>query len=166
MFAAVSFLAIACTTTTTTTTPDTTTENKPTDPQADAGKPKTPAADAGASSSSSSGGDKDKTPDAPECSDTTTGQECIQCCAEAHTKGYQAYMGTLIKCLCEAAQCATECATTICGTTPKNPDAACNDCINSKAQSCEKPLETACTASQDCMDFTQCGAEASCNTKK
>lgn len=169
IFAACALLAIACTTKTTTTTtpPDTSTEQKPTDPVADKGSSsKTDAGSTSTGGSSGSSGSSGDAPSAPECSDTTDQQSCVQCCADGHQKGAQVYMGALLKCLCEASACATECKTTICAASPKNPDSTCETCMNSKSQDCGSAIETACTASTECLDFNQCATDADCGTKK
>lgn len=156
---AFALLAIACTTTTTTTS--------------------TPPAGGNSSDAGSEGGKADKAdasneneeeeenpPAEASCADETGQQACLQCCAAEHQQGAAVYMGAVTECICDANNCADDCADTLCAETPKNPDAKCDTCFNSKQQACNEPVGTACAASQDCVAFNKCAVDSGCAEKK
>ncbi len=161
--------AIACTTTTTTTET----------PAGDAGTTKGDASatkDSGGSSSSSSsggGGDSGADPD-QACGEEASLQGCAQCCATNHPTGYKTFADTLLACACEgtgadggAGPCAEDCADTACNSTPAQPTAACNTCLqNSVGQGggCQQAVSDACTAEADCLAQQKCVAQ--CQGKK
>lgn len=142
---AFTLLAVACTTTTTTTEPTTT--------EKDAGSTK----DAGSKDSGKTTGDDDDDTTAKSCGDEADADACTDCCISENQAGAKVYIEALVACACKADVCATECESTYCAATPKNPDATCNACLDEKLQaSCEEELGTKCTASKDCMSFNSC----------
>lgn len=156
---AFALLAIACTTTTTTTS--------------------TPPAGGNGSDAGSEGGKSDKAdaskgnedeeedpPAETGCGDETSQQACAQCCATEYPDGYAVYSGAVQECVCEADNCADDCADTLCAAQPKNPDAKCGTCADSKQQACGDALTKACNASQDCMAFYQCVVDSGCLDKQ
>lgn len=92
------------------------------------------------------------------CADETTAASCGQCCQTEHEKGSTTYLTALLECACQADVCATACKTTYCAATPKNADAACEECIDGEAfgTACEAPIQTACEADADCVALIQC----------
>lgn len=156
---ALALLAIACTTTTTTTTPDPAAGKTAT--ATDGGK-----ADAAKTPADNTSGGPSEEPPAPSCADETGQQACAQCCAADNQAGAKVYSDAVSQCMCEDANCATECAETLCASTPANPDAACNTCFGEKQAACGEVVGTACGASADCMTFNKCLTDSGCATKK
>lgn len=166
--------AIACTTTTT----------EVAQPAADGGKDGSSATKEGGASSSSgsttSSSGSTGNPD-DECA-TKTASECTDCCAGNHQAGAQTLTKAVIECGCEGkgataadggagdagaeGPCATECATTLCAATPKQPDATCNTCIEKsigQGGACAKYASDTCLADDDCKAAQEC--LAACPTK-
>ncbi len=161
-------LATACATSTKTIIADsdpTETVDAGTAKAKDAGKPPVaqdpPVDDTGASSSSggsSSGG-------AGTCGGEATYDACITCCETAHPQGANTYIGALVSCLCEPANCSTACSATLCASTPANPDSTCSACLNTKSSGCGTDVQTACSADPDCVAFAGCLQTAACDAK-
>ncbi len=158
-FVASTLLAIACTTTTTTTSSSSSSGSSGTDGGKDAGK----------SSSSSSSGSTDEedsgTSTGGTCADESTLQACANCCASEYPKGAAAYQKAIFDCLCKPANCETECSATACAATPKDPDQACNTCLDTKQDSCQQEFSDSCSASSDCVDFAKCLQDNECAKK-
>lgn len=102
------------------------------------------------------------------CGAETTLQGCGTCCVTNHAAGYKTFQGSLLPCACMGtgadggAPCATECGTTICAATPKNPDATCNACLQASIGSggaCQEKLTTDCSADKDCVAEQTCVAQ-------
>jgi hypothetical protein len=107
-------------------------------------------------------------PDAPtgECSSSTTQTACVQCCSTAHQDGAGAYLVATIDCMCLPANCAKDCAASLClADTPKNPDAACSTCVTAKNNACAPSIKSACTADPNCVAFDACVGASECTTK-
>ena len=75
------------------------------------------------------------------------------CCATISPKGYKAYQAAVIACVCQDDVCKTECKSTLCATTPKNPDQACGTCFQGAQQTCGEPVLTACQENADCTTY-------------
>jgi hypothetical protein len=150
---------VACSSTTTVTGTDTTTPEggaKETGTTGTKDSSTTPADD---SSTTTPTGDD-------ACGAEATLQGCGSCCVQNHQAGYKVFQDSVLACVCKGTgadggvgPCATECAATICAATPKNPDAACNTCLQSSIGA-----DGACTAkvSSDCQASTECLAEQKC----
>lgn len=105
-------------------------------------------------------------PPVGECGAETTQTACATCCSNKHENGAGVYFVALIDCMCLAANCAKDCATTICVTdAPKNPDAACNACIAAKNTACAAVTKATCTADPDCVAFDACVGQSGCLSK-
>ncbi len=103
---------------------------------------------------------------AGECSSSATQTACVTCCSNAHQDGAGAYLVATIDCMCLPANCATECATTLCNAdNPKGPDAKCTTCVNGKNAACAPAIKTACTADPECIAFDGCIGGSSCTSK-
>jgi hypothetical protein len=158
--------AIACTTTTT----------EVSDPATDGGKEgSTTTKEAGTSSSSGTTSSSGSTgnPD-DECA-TKSADECIDCCGGNHKAGAQTLTKAVIACGCSGTgaeagdggagdagaegPCATECETTLCASTPKQPDATCNTCLKKaigQGGACAKYASDECLADDDCKAAQEC----------
>lgn len=99
------------------------------------------------------------------CAQEATLQACGQCCVTNHTAGYKVFQDALLDCACKGtgadggAPCATECGATVCAATPKNPDQACNTCLQGsigQTGACNDAVATACTANADCVAQQKC----------
>jgi hypothetical protein len=102
-----------------------------------------------------------------ECSSEATSTSCVSCCSKAHQDGAGAYLVATIDCMCLPANCAKECAATICNAdNPKNPDAACSTCVTAKQNACAQSIKSACTADPACVEFDACVGASECTTKK
>jgi hypothetical protein len=110
-----------------------------------------------------SGGNADA---GPPCSGEASSQSCVGCCASAHQSGAALFNSTLLKCLCLTDNCSADCKDTYCAATPKNPDNACNACVDKQRDNCAKTVEDACTPDEDCKAFNQCLTDAECSKKK
>lgn len=121
--------------------------------------------DTTSSSSSSSSSSGSTTPKPADCKKKTNQTECATCCAEISPKGYKAYQAEVTKCVCADDVCKPDCKTTLCATTPKNPDSTCQTCFQGAQQTCGEPVLTACQADADCTVFNDCLNTASCQTK-
>ncbi len=165
--ALVAMLAIiACkqTVTTTTTTNKPATEETPTEPDE-----KEENGGASDDAGTGGGGKKDSAPpEEPqgECGGESTQQGCINCCVTKHETGSDVYFVALFDCVCQASQCATACADTMCNEeNPQNPDAACNACMAEKNATCQQSVAAACSAEPDCLAFDKCVGESVCTAK-
>ncbi|HVH47329.1 MAG TPA: hypothetical protein VM925_33570 [Labilithrix sp.] len=160
------FFVIACTTTTTTTTSapqdaGTTVTDGTEGEKTNTGTAATPGADAG----KDAGKGKDSGSDEPTCADTAKQLACGQCCAADHQEGAIVYQTAVSECMCDEANCATDCESTLCAAQPKNPDATCNTCFNAKQNACAQPVTDACSANADCVAFYQCLTSSGCANK-
>jgi hypothetical protein len=99
------------------------------------------------------------------CAAETTLQACGTCCATNHKTGYTTFITAVVACACSGtgadggAPCATECGATLCAATPKNPDAACNTCLQASigtGGACQEKLTTDCSADTDCVAQQKC----------
>jgi hypothetical protein len=105
-------------------------------------------------------------PPAGPCAGETTANACSQCCGSLHQDGAATYIGAVMACMCQDSTCNAACEPTLCNAdNPRDPDGACNACIQSKAGSCATDIKTACTADADCVAFDQCIAESGCLSK-
>ncbi len=152
--------AIAACSSTTTTTTDTVDAAPEADVRNDAGKD---AAKVEEDSGTTLNPDK-------QCAAMATQEECGQCCGMNHPSGYAVFLKALIDCSCKgigidggadggAGACATECADTLCKSTPAQPNAACNTCLQGAVGSggaCNEPISSACMADEDCMAQQKC----------
>lgn len=103
------------------------------------------------------------------CGDEATLQGCATCCATNHQDGYATFTGALLGCACNGTgadggtgPCATDCAATACASTPANPDATCNACLQAsvgQAGACQQAVGSACTAEPDCLAQQKCVAQ-------
>jgi hypothetical protein len=163
--------AIACTTTTTEVAEPTTDGGKE---GSTATKEAGTSSSSGATSSSGSTGDPDD-----ECA-TKSADDCTDCCAGNHKAGAQTLTKAVIACGCNGTgataadggagdagagdagaegPCATECETTICASTPKQPDATCNTCLTKaigQGGACAKYASDTCLADDDCKAAQEC----------
>jgi hypothetical protein len=107
--------------------------------------------------SGSSGGGDD------QCGSTTSGQDCYQCCADAHPKGSQVMDEAYFGCICDQA-CQSECSTSCANQTPPKQGDACDTCSQG-ADECMQAEEQACQADSDCKAFMACTQNAGCQSK-
>ncbi|HVJ91734.1 MAG TPA: hypothetical protein VM580_18160 [Labilithrix sp.] len=151
---ALALFAIACSSTTTTSEP--TTEQEGTNPKKDAGakeedKPTKPAPVE----------EEEPEPEPLACSEESTPQACVNCCAQEHQAGVETYLDaydTLINCLCQPSKCATECAESTCSDAenPPEPTEECLACEEAKGTECQQQAGQKCSASQDCIELNNC----------
>ena len=153
----VGLVAVACASTSTTTEPKTEPAPATPAPEVDA------AVDAAKTEKPDAGPKEDAEAPAAECTDSANQNDCITCCSTAHEDGAGTYYIALSDCVCDPAQCQTECAATFCS--DQNPDKACSDCIKAKTNTCAKAVQQACGNDPDCVLFTQCADKASCASK-
>jgi hypothetical protein len=152
----------ACTTTTRTI------EN---DPGTDGGKDSSTTSKEGGTSSTTDKDSGTTTTDPDEaCAEEGTLQACGQCCIKEHTKGYKVFEAALVACACEgtgstadggAPACADECADTLCASTPAQPDATCQTCLEGsigQGEACTDAVSTACSDEPDCLAQQECVA--------
>jgi hypothetical protein len=109
------------------------------------------------------GGNDDAGNPDDQCAQAGSKQACNTCCAQGHQAGYQTYVQALLTCACKPGNCDTECSATACQNPPKQPDTACNTCINGvtapdAGAGCLNDLKTACTADQDCVALIKCAS--------
>jgi hypothetical protein len=91
------------------------------------------------------------------CGQMSTSDDCITCCQGNHQQGSATFVAAVRNCACGPTVCQTECSATYCASQPKNPDTACNNCLNSKLQtSCQGPVSQACSPQPDCVAFNSC----------
>ena len=99
------------------------------------------------------------------CGKEATLQECGTCCITNHKSGYTVFQNSLLGCACKGtgadagAPCATDCASTICAATPKQPDATCNTCLQGSVAmggACQQQVSDDCTADTDCVAQQKC----------
>jgi len=101
-----------------------------------------------------------------ECSSSADQASCINCCSGKHEDGSAVYFIALIDCMCLEANCARDCATTLCDAeNPKNADASCQACIQGKNSACAATIKTTCTAEPDCVAFDKCVGQSDCAGK-
>jgi hypothetical protein len=82
---------------------------------------------------------------------------CVSCCEDNHKTGSNTFFGTLQACWCKGANCGTDCSATLCATTPANPDATCESCIDGLADdACDADLDANCGSDPDCVAFNTC----------
>jgi hypothetical protein len=102
------------------------------------------------------------------CGAETTLQACGTCCIGNHKSGYTVFQNSLLGCACKGtgadggAPCAADCASTICATTPANPDATCSTCLQTSIGSgggCQEQVSADCTADKDCLAQQTCVAQ-------
>jgi hypothetical protein len=151
-------LVVACSSTTTVTGTDTPT------PEAGSKETGTTTKDSGTvTEETGTTTDPDKA-----CGAETTLQACGTCCITNHKSGYTVFQYSLLGCACKGpgadggAPCATECATTICATTPKSPDATCSTCLQGSIDTggaCQEQVSTDCTGDKDCVAQQACVAQ-------
>ena len=112
-------------------------------------------------------GDPDKA-----CAAMGTKLECGTCCITAHKTGYNTFQTALLACACKGtgadggAPCATDCAATLCASTPKTADTKCNTCLHgsiNQGGACQDSIQTTCTADPDCLAEQKCVTP--CTTK-
>jgi len=96
---------------------------------------------------------------AEKCAAETTQTSCQQCCATAEQPAYLAFQNALVKCGCQDTVCKTQCAASLCATTPAQPTTECQTCLG-QAQSgaCKTDIEKVCTGSGACAPFAECAA--------
>jgi hypothetical protein len=104
------------------------------------------------------------------CKNETTKAACTACCAANHTAGVATLNNAIASCGCEQANCATQCAATLCAANPMEPDQPCTNCLTPKVAmggACYQPVLTACEADPDCVAYFGCTGTngASCSTK-
>lgn len=104
-------------------------------------------------------------PPVGECAAETMQTACVTCCSNKHESGAAVYFTALIDCMCLAANCAKECAPTICDPALKNPDAACNACMSGKNAACNASVSAACAPDADCVAFNACVGDSGCQGK-
>jgi hypothetical protein len=105
-------------------------------------------------------------PPAGECAAATTQTACITCCSSKHEDGAGVYFVALIDCMCLPANCAKECALTLCDPeNPKNADADCQTCVQAKNSACAPTIKSTCTADTDCVAFDGCIGQSDCAGK-
>jgi hypothetical protein len=107
------------------------------------------------------------------CAAATTKAACGQCCVTNHAAGAKVIQDSVVACACMgtgadggAPVCMTECATTVCATTPMNPSTACTNCLQAsiaQGGGCQQAASDACKASPDCLAEQMCIAP--CTTK-
>ena len=101
-----------------------------------------------------------------ECSSETTQSGCITCCSNKHADGSGTYFVALIDCMCLPANCAKDCAKTLCDPmSPQNADAQCQSCVQAKNSACAPSITTACAADPDCGLFDVCISKSNCSDK-
>ena len=118
----------------------------------------------GSTSDKSGLGTKDSSAPSPKtCSISQGIDACYECCEANHPGGAEPYDETLRTCLCAASACATECAESVCATTPTDPveGDACSTCIND-AVDCEAKAGAACDASAACTALAECIDASGC----
>lgn len=112
---------------------------------------------------------KDAAPPAPpagECSSSADQTACVECCSSKHEDGSAVYFVALIDCMCLEANCARDCATTLCDTeNPKNANASCQACVQGKNSACAPTIKATCTAEPDCVAFDKCIGQSDCAGK-
>lgn len=148
---------------------ETTTEEKPTDSDKDDAGPTETKEDAGPTEDTDSG--TDGTGDSDEvCLEEATRDACMECCAERHEQGSITLTRAIIACACDSASadgaCQDECAATVCGAQPTEPDAACDACIKGsigQGGACSASVGAACQADEDCMAGQYCLADCAAN---
>jgi hypothetical protein len=148
---------IACSSTTTVTGTDTTTpEGGTKETGAVTGKDSSTTTD----EDTGTGTDPDKA-----CGTEATLQACGTCCIGNHKTGYTVFQTSLLACTCKGtgadggAPCATECAATACASTPKQPDATCNTCLQAAigtGGACQEQVVSDCSADTDCLAQQKC----------
>ena len=151
---------VACSSTTTVTGTDTPT------PEAGTKETGTTAKDSSTTTTEDTG---TGTPTGDEaCGAETTLQACGTCCVTNHKTGYTVFQDSLLGCACKGTgsdggtPCATECATTICAASPKNPDATCNTCLQASigaGGACQEQVTTDCSGNPDCLAEQTCVAQ-------
>lgn len=104
-------------------------------------------------------------PAAGACASEASRNGCITCCSNFHQDGAAAFLLATIDCLCDASRCKTDCATTLCATDLKDPDARCNQCATDKDAECKGPVAAACAASPECVAFDKCVGDSGCAGK-
>lgn len=107
----------------------------------------------------------DASPDAQagECSSEATQTKCITCCSTKHEDGATAYLVAALECMCQASNCAKDCAQTLCEpTTPKDADPLCQACLKAKDSACGPAIKAACTADPTCLAFDACVGSSGC----
>lgn len=151
-----------------TTTPST--SNDPTEPTPTGTSTSTPQDDAGASTgtngSSGASGTSGKPVSGDEaCAKEASQQTCAECCIKNHAKGYQTFVSALLGCACGgtgdggAGPCATACKDSACKSTPTNPDATCNACLQGilgASGACNEAVASACQPDADCVAEQAC----------
>jgi len=101
-----------------------------------------------------------------ECAGEATQDACVTCCTNAHNDGAMGYFNALVDCACETANCASQCAATLCNqASPQNPDAACNACIQSKTSVCAPHIQASCDLEPECVKFMTCVNDSKCTSK-
>lgn len=100
--------------------------------------------------------DEDAGDESASCEDETTSKACISCCNDTFPDGRKAYNTIWTACFCS--HCATECASTFCGTPQKQANAACEKCLTTipVAQDCPATFEQECAADSDCAAHDAC----------
>ena len=93
------------------------------------------------------------------CMQASSTSACITCCKTNHPSGSSTFIQAAQTCECASpGVCKTDCRATYCAATPQTPDMTCNTCISNSLDpdaggACLQPIETACNASQDCLDY-------------
>lgn len=105
------------------------------------------------------------------CGGSSSLEACVTCCGTNHKAGETAQLQMILACVCQGtgakdaganAPCAAACGATICASTPKNPDAACNSCLQAavaQGGACYDGVSQACLANKDCSDYNTCNVQ-------
>ncbi len=104
-------------------------------------------------------------PQGDECVGTSDRTSCVSCCMSGHPSGASTYFAALIKCMCVADNCQTDCASTVCGPAPGLPDATCQACLTQKTSLCVPDIKAACSPDPECVAFSDCSTKADCLSK-
>jgi hypothetical protein len=122
----------------------------------------------GGGSGSSSGGSADGGVSDTACDMMSTSDACYTCCANNHVSGANIWNTAFFDCICAAPNgtqglCQSQCANTDCSSSADagSPDAGdpCDICetdVTGADGGCTPSINSACTASADCVAFDNC----------
>jgi hypothetical protein len=107
-----------------------------------------------------SGGSAGGTSDA-QCH-AMTAPKCRQCCGDGHSEGHQAYDTAYTACVCQAANCGSQCQQSVCAT-PANPGPtpSCNSClgdVTGATGACAPATVQAACTDPSCAAYITCVA--------
>jgi hypothetical protein len=112
----------------------------------------TAGASTGGTAGGATGGAAGGGPDGGAC---VKGPDCNNCCSLIDTAAADQLAVAAAACACgTAGKCPTQCASTMCGTPPGQPDQPCMDCVN---QSCMTDILASCTTT-GCQQVLACMA--------